>query len=210
MSGIKYLSKGNLALLRCLALLRDDRGLLTLMYLQLEEIILCKKSNLLSRLSVWRILTQLLLTKMLRFKDRTSTVISWYLSWFRIVPHWISYSCIKCLICLILDYQNLFRLSLIIGGMCDVSECLITFIIIMILCTIHSIIMSDTIVSVYSCLYNCLYVSHLSMLRTTSMLDEAMKPPVLAIISTLQAKLPAYHCKITRRFTRNLAKKLLV
>ena len=53
MSGIKYLSKENLALLRCLALLRDDRGLLTLMYLQLEEIILCKKSNLLSRLSSW-------------------------------------------------------------------------------------------------------------------------------------------------------------
>ena len=53
-------------------------------------------------------------------------------------------------------------------------------------------------------------VSYLSMLRTTSMLDEAMNPPVLAIISTLQAKLPAYHCKITRRFTRNLARKLLV
>ena len=60
MSGIKYLSIGNLALFRCLALLRDDRGLLTLIYLQLEEIILCKKSNLLSRLSSWRILTQLL------------------------------------------------------------------------------------------------------------------------------------------------------
>ena len=195
MSGIKYQSKGNLALLRCLELLRDDSGLLTLIYLHLEEIILCKKSNLLSRLSVWRILTQLLLTKMLRFKDRTSTVISWYLSWFRIVPHWISYSCIKCLICLILDYQNLFRLSLIIGGVCDeVSECLITLIIIMILYV----------------WYDCLHVSHLSILRTTSMFDEAMNPPVLAIISTLQAKLPAYHCKISRRFTRNLAKKLLV
>ena len=34
---------------------------------------------------------------------------------------------------------------------------------------------------------------HLSMLRTTSMLEEAMNPPVLAIISTLQMKFPAYH-----------------
>ena len=86
--------------------------------------------------------------------------------------------------------------------MCDeVSECLITLIIIQILCRyncLHNYIMSDTI------------VSYLSMLRTTSMFDEAMNPPVLAIISTLQAKLPAYHCKITRRFTRNLARKLLV
>ena len=31
------------------------------------------------------------------------------------------------------------------------------------------------------------------MLRTTSMLEEAMNPPVLAIISTLQMKFPAYH-----------------
>ena len=34
---------------------------------------------------------------------------------------------------------------------------------------------------------------YLSMLRTTSMLEEAMNPPVLAIISTLQTKFPAYH-----------------
>ena len=33
------------------------------------------------------------------------------------------------------------------------------------------------------------------MLRTTSMLEEAMNPPVLAIIKTLQTKFPAYHLK---------------
>ena len=31
------------------------------------------------------------------------------------------------------------------------------------------------------------------MLNTTSMLEDRMKPPVLTIISTLQATFPAYH-----------------
>ena len=39
------------------------------------------------------------------------------------------------------------------------------------------------------------------MLRTTSIFEDAMNPPVLAIISTLQTKFPAYHCVKLRFFT---------